>query len=227
MKDQLAHPTSTSPTVGTAPGPAGNRDTVGEAPCRPTDADVLVASWDDPSVFALLFDRHARVVHRYVASRAVRQDVDDVVSETFIAAFRSRHRYDPRYEDARPWLLGIAANIVRHHLRAEARRRHLPWRVALRPDAEADLADVVTARVDAGSGWEQVVSALNRLDERYREVLLLLATADLTYADVARALGIPVGTVRSRLARGRLQLRELLGAEGQYLGEPHMAPDAG
>jgi hypothetical protein len=80
-----------------------------------SDVDVVLASWDEPLAFSVLFDRYARVVRRLVAGRAASDDVDDLVSETFVAAFRARGNYDHRYEDARPWLLGIAANILRHH----------------------------------------------------------------------------------------------------------------
>lgn len=181
-----------------------------------SDADVVGASWGDPSAFAVLFDRHARVVQRFVAGRAARDDVDDLVSETFIAAFRSRANYDRRYGDARPWLLGIAANVLRHHYRAEGRRRRRVWTAHTDAEPTGDHAEGVAAGIDAESGWEHVARALSQLDERYREVLLLMAAAELTYEEMARALDLPVGTVRSRLARGRRQLRELLDAEGQH-----------
>ena len=180
-----------------------------------TDADVVVASWEDPAAFAALFDRHSGVVYRFVSGRAARDDIDDIVSETFIAAFRSRTKYDRHYIDARPWLLGIAVNVLRHHYRAKARYRHRPWSKRAEASPAADHAEDVAAGMDAKSGWEQVAHALMHLDNRYREVLLLTATADLTYEEIARALAIPVGTVRSRLARGRRQLRELLEAEGK------------
>ena len=181
-----------------------------------TDAEVVVASWGDPSAFSILFDRHARTVHRFVAGRATRNDVDDLVSETFIAAFRSRSNYDRRYGGALPWLLGIANNVLRHHYRAEARRRWRPWSSQSEPTPAGDHADSVATAIDARSDWAYVAHALSLLEERYQEVMLLATVADLTYEEVARALGIPVGTVRSRLARGRRRLRELLDAEGQY-----------
>jgi RNA polymerase sigma factor (sigma-70 family) len=185
-----------------------------------TDADAVMASWRDPSAFALLFDRHARVVHRFISGRAARDDVEDLVAETFTAAFRSRSRFDCRYDDARPWLLGIAANILRHHHRAEARRRRRWWSIRSELPRGDDPAEQVTSQVDALSSWDCVARALDQLDDRYREVLLLVASADLTYEEAARALGIPIGTVRSRLARGRHQLRELLGPEWQYQETP-------
>lgn len=182
----------------------------------PTDAELVAASFHDPPRFALLFERHARAVHRYVASRARHGDVDDVVSQTFLTAFRTRARYDRAYDDARPWLLGIATNVLRHHRRSEGRRLTRLRAVAHPPDPEIDPAESVAAAVDNSSEIDRVARALARLDDRYRDVLLLAAGSDLTYEEIARALGIPVGTVRSRLARGRHRLRELLDTDGQY-----------
>jgi RNA polymerase sigma factor (sigma-70 family) len=179
-----------------------------------TDVDVVLASRDEPSAFAGLFDRHARVVRRFVAGRAASDDVDDLVSETFVAAFRSRGNYDRRYEDARPWLLGIAANILRHHYRAEARRRR-PRPRGPETDFYLDPAEGLADGIDAKAEWDHVAGALSLLDDRFREVLLLMAAADLTYEEMARALDLPVGTVKSRVARGRRQLRELLDSGGK------------
>jgi RNA polymerase sigma factor (sigma-70 family) len=191
----------------------------------PTDADLMAASLHDPQRFALLFDRHARTVHRYVASRARLGDVDDVVSETFLTAFRTRGRYDRVYDDARPWLLGIATNVLHHHRRSEGRRLTRLRASAQDPETEFDLAESVAAAVDDAAETNRVARALARLDNRYRDTLLLAAGPGLTYDEIARALGIPVGTVRSRLARGRRQLRELLDAGGQLENDgPHVTP---
>jgi RNA polymerase sigma factor (sigma-70 family) len=189
---------------------------MGDVGASPTDADLVVVSLHDPQQFALLFDRHARAVHRYVASRARWGDVDDVVSETFVSAFRTRARYDQAYDDARPWLLGIATNVLRHHHRSEGRRLTRLRAVAHPPEPELDPAESVAAAVDNASEVDRVAHALARLDDRYRDVLLLVATTDLSYEQIARALDVPVGTVRSRLARGRDRLRELLDTDGQY-----------
>jgi RNA polymerase sigma factor (sigma-70 family) len=182
----------------------------------PTDAEVLAASLHDPQRFALLFDRHARAVHRYVASRARHGDVDDLVSETFLTAYRKRARYDRAFHDARPWLFGIATNVLRHHHRSEARRLTRLRAVTHPPDPEIDPAESVAAAVDNASEIDRVAHSLEQLDDRYRDVLLLAAGARLTYEEIARALGVPVGTVRSRLSRGRHQLRELLETDGHY-----------
>jgi RNA polymerase sigma factor (sigma-70 family) len=189
---------------------------MGDDGASPTDADLVAASLHDPQRFALLFDRHARVVHRYAASRTGHGDVDDVVSETFLTAFRTRARFDPTYDNARPWLLGIATNVLRQHRRSEGRRLARLWAVAHAPDPQLDVAESVSEAMDNAAETDLVTRALARLDDRYRDVLLLAASADLTYEEIARALGVPVGTVRSRLARGRRKLRELLRPGGQH-----------
>ncbi len=183
-----------------------------------TDADIVATSWHEPQEFATLFDRHARSVHRYVASRAGPGDIEDLVSETFVVAFRARHRYDPAYESARPWLLGIATNVVRQHRRSETRRLARLGTMGRAPDHDLDPAQSISEALDNAAEADRVRRALDRLDDRYRDVLLLAAAADLSYDEIARALGVPIGTVRSRLARGRRRLRELLGPDGQYEG---------
>jgi RNA polymerase sigma-70 factor (ECF subfamily) len=188
-------------------------DVVGESA---TDGELVMASLADPQKFGDLFDRHGLAVHRYVASRARRADIDDMVSETFITAFRTRARYDREYDDARPWLLGIATNVLRHHYRSEHRRLARLRSVHHAPEPAVDLSESVAAAVDGSFEIDRIDRALSQLDDRYRDVLLLAASADLTYEEIARALGIPVGTVRSRLARGRRRLRELLNPRGQY-----------
>src|ERR1700704_4127659 len=89
------------------------------------DAAVIEASRAEPDRFASLFDRHAPYIHRYLARRVGRQAADDLVAETFLVAFRKRASYDGRCRDARPWLYGIATNLVAQHRREEARQFRL------------------------------------------------------------------------------------------------------
>lgn len=180
-----------------------------------TDQEVILGSLSDPEQFALLFDRHAAVVKRYVTARVRRDDVDDVVSETFVTAFRIRSRYQEAFEDARPWLLGIATNIIRHHHRSEGRRLARLRKTADPSEPQVDPSDIIIAAEDDAIDHDRVGRALAQLEERYQEVVLLVAGFGLTYDEVARALDVPVGTVRSRLSRGRQQLRELIEADGQ------------
>lgn len=179
-----------------------------------SDASVIARSWDEPEAFAALFDRHADAVHRYAARRLGGEVADDLVAETFTTAFQQRHRYDPARgagADARPWLFGIATNLVGRHRRAEARRFKAMSRVPALADHDEPLADRAADRVVARAVRRELAAALAALPARHRDVLLLVAWGDLNYAEAAQALGIPVGTVRSRLHRARSKLREALG----------------
>ncbi|WP_030594720.1 RNA polymerase sigma factor [Streptomyces anulatus] len=179
-----------------------------------SDASVIARSRDEPEAFAALFDRHADAVHRYAARRLGGEVADDLMAETFTTAFQQRHRYDPARgtgADARPWLFGIATNLVGRHRRAEARRFKAMARVPALTDHDEPLADRAADRVMARDVRRELAAALAALPARHRDVLLLVAWGDLSYEETAQALGIPVGTVRSRLHRARSKLREALG----------------
>jgi RNA polymerase sigma factor (sigma-70 family) len=189
---------------GEEPAPAGER--AGDL----ADAAAIRESLRQPERFAVLYDRHAAALHRY-AGRRVGDDVaDDLVAATFLAAFRARGRYDLERASARPWLFGILTKEISRRYRTErARFRALERAWSDRPaDGLADrVADGVTARAARGA----LAAALARLSPAERGVLLLIAWADLSYDETAQALGIPVGTVRSRLNRARRKVREALG----------------
>jgi RNA polymerase sigma factor (sigma-70 family) len=173
------------------------------------DHDLIRQSRDHPEVFGGIFDRHAPVVHRYLTRRVGVTLADDLTAETFLIAFRSRDRYDLGQPDARPWLYGIAANLVRGHQRTEIRQYRALARTGLDP-ALADHGDRVTARVAAAGHVRALAGVLARLTAGEREVLTLVSQAQLSYPEVARALGIPIGTVRSRLHSARSRIRKAL-----------------
>ncbi|MGB2571756.1 RNA polymerase sigma factor [Micromonospora citrea] len=177
-----------------------------------TDAAVIERSLRAPESFAVIFDRHAPYIHRYLARRLGAGIADDLVAETFLAAFRRRERFDTAHPDARPWLYGIATNLVGQHRREEEREYRLrqTYIPALN---EASHADRVSTVVTAQSLRHVLFDALARLSTGDRDVLLLIAWEELTYDEAAGALAIPVGTVRSRLHRARKLLREALGSD--------------
>lgn len=182
------------------------------------DSAIVERALHEPEVFAELFDRHAAVVHRYVLRRLGPDGADDVLSETFVVAFAGRHGYDLTKTDARPWLLGIATNLIRGKRRAEGRR----WRAmarAVAAAAEEPEAERVAARLTAQAARGEMAGALARLSTSQRDVLLLYAWAELNYEEIADALDVPVGTVRSRLHRARSALREALGQAGLHTDE--------
>ena len=178
-------------------------------PAATDDAAVIASSRREPERFAIVFDRHAPHIHRYLARRAGHQAADDLVAETFLAAFAKRDRYDPRYADARPWLYGIATNLVGQYRRDEARRYRIGQAAAPEP-AVPGHAERVAADVTAQAMRTLLAGALASLSAGDRDVLLLIAWEQLTYREVSRALNIPVGTVRSRLHRARAQTRQVL-----------------
>jgi RNA polymerase sigma factor (sigma-70 family) len=176
---------------------------------RGDDSATIEASWSDPERFAALFDRHAALIHRYIARRADPAIADDLVAETFLAAFRRRRRYDLSCRDARPWLYGIATNLIGQHRRDESRRLRI--RRLIPPDRDpSGHADQVAANVTASGTKAVLAQVLAGLPSAERDVLLLIAWEQLSYDETAAALQIPVGTVRSRLSRARARLREEL-----------------
>ena len=177
--------------------------------CPDDDAALISRSLDAPERFAALFDRHAAAIYSYVARRAGRDRADDVVAEVFLVAFQRRGRYDLTHTDARPWLYGIATNLIRRHRRDEIRLFRAIARAAADPPAEP-LADQVAGRVTAQSARARLAAALAGLPRAQRDVLLLVASG-LGVRETAIALGVPAGTAASRLARARRRVRAALG----------------
>ncbi len=153
--------------------------------------------------FVEVVRRHEVAVHGFLARRAGQQAADDLLGEVWVRAFAARGGYDPGHSDARPWLYGIARNVLRAH-----------WRC--RPDASAaaeeavDPWDDVVDRLDSAAQARELMSALRALPAPERDVLLLVAWEQLSPAEAAAVLGVPQGTVRSRLHRARAALRPVL-----------------
>ncbi|MBT2231849.1 MULTISPECIES: RNA polymerase sigma factor [unclassified Nonomuraea] len=185
---------------------------------RGADAELVSASLTDPEAFAELFDRYSAMLYRYVSKRLGPEPAEDIVGETFLVAFSRRRSYDPSYPDARPWLFGILTKLLSRHHRTEAARYRALQRAPVDADVESP-ADRVAAGVTAQASRPELASALAALPAKDRDVLLLIAWGDLTYGEVARALGIPIGTVRSRLNRGRRKVRASLGDTNPMLEE--------
>jgi RNA polymerase sigma-70 factor (ECF subfamily) len=172
------------------------------------DSVLIERSLATPVEFAAIFDRHAEAINRYLARRIGPAVAEDLTAETFLVAFARRHRYDGTQPDARPWLYGIATNLIRRHRRDEVRQFRAYARTGI--DPVVNLADDVVSRVASASAARRVALVVARLPARERDVVLLVAWQELGYADVARALDIPIGTVRSRLHSARKRLRAAL-----------------
>jgi RNA polymerase sigma-70 factor (ECF subfamily) len=156
----------------------------------------------------VLFDRHFAAVHRYLARRVGREVADDLASLCFTVAFERRGSFDPAFADARPWLYGIAANLLRQHWRAEERLLATVSKLTGDPTRH----DPDGRETSTGADDVELARALARLDPAQRDVLLLYAWEELSYEEISVALRVPVGTVCSRLARARARVRAELEA---------------
>jgi RNA polymerase sigma factor (sigma-70 family) len=187
------------------------------------DAAVIRRSRDEPEHFAVLFRRYAPEVQRYVRRRIGVDAADDVVAETFLAAFRQRDAYSLERHNARPWLYGIATNLIGRYRRSELRQYRALARTGRDPVTEP-FTDRVDAAVSAEASRGQLADALARLPAAHRDTLLLVVWGDLSYTEAATALGVPTGTVRSRMNRARKRLRRSLAKGG--LPAPDGTPQA-
>ena len=183
-----------------------------------SDSELIRRSLESPRVFEAVFERHFARVHAYAQRRVGASLADDVAAETFVRAFEARARFVRERVDALPWLLGIATRLIRRHWRNERRR--------LSAYARARARAPETLRADGG--WQgPLLERLASLPRRQREVVLLVVWADLSYEQTADALNVPVGTVRSRLARARKRLRDAHRSSEQVrpseIEEPHNA----
>ncbi len=168
-----------------------------------SDAAVIESSWSEPGAFGAIFDRHFDAVHRYLARRVGPGCADDLASSTFVVAFERRRRFRPEGRPRRGrgcW--GSPRTSCATSARAEQRALELVGRLGPGGLASApeDVADI-----------SRVGEMLARLDPDQRDALLLYAWEELSYEEIATALGVPVGTVRSRLSRGRAALRSMSG----------------
>jgi RNA polymerase sigma-70 factor (ECF subfamily) len=157
----------------------------------------------DPEAFGELFKRHSRAVYAYCARRT--GDIhlaEDLTSVVFLEAFRQRRRIQPPDSSALPWLLGVANNVTRNAERSLRRYRSALGRVPPPSDLPSAEDDAIK-HIGAEEALTRAMAALRPLSQAERDVVLLVLWSELSYADAASSLGIPVGTVRSRLASAR------------------------
>ncbi|GAA0939314.1 RNA polymerase sigma factor [Actinocorallia libanotica] len=162
----------------------------------------------DEQAFGELFDRHGRTVYNFCFRRTADWAVaEDLASVVFLETWRRRKQVRLEGGSLLPWLYGVATNVLRNHQRSLRRYgaalSRLPEPVA--PETDADL---VAARLDDQRRMREILDRIAHLPRRDQELLVLCVWEELTYAEAATALGIPVGTVRSRLSRIRARLKE-------------------
>lgn len=189
-----------------------------------TDEELIRASFTEPELFALIFDRHMRSVHAFLGRRVGIDGADSLTGETFRIAFERRTTYLVDRSDSLPWLYGIAHNLLRHHWRGLAREDRSLRRLGAVEHSDSE-DDTLLDRVAAQAMWPRVQEALDTMRREDRDVILLVAWEELSYAEVAVALDVPIGTVRSRLHRARRHLQELISAIGQEGGDNPMTSD--
>ena len=164
----------------------------------------------DGSAFGVLFERHAGRIYNYCFRRTADwAQAEDLTSSTFLVAWRSHGRGPLQAESALPLLYGIATNALRNQRRSLRRRREALARLPLERVEETDLAEDASTRLDDQAAMRQLLRLFARLPGREQDVIALCDWSGLSYEDAAAALDIPIGTVRSRLSRGRRRLREL------------------
>jgi RNA polymerase sigma factor (sigma-70 family) len=174
----------------------------------------------EPAAFGVLFERHARAIYNYLFRRCADWSLaEDLTSVVFLEAYRRRATVVIEEGKVLPWLYGVATNVLRNQRRstrryAEALRRLSPPEAL--PGAGADAAD----RIDAERQMRSVLAVLERLPKADRDVLALCVWSELSYEDAAVALGVPIGTVRSRLSRARARLAELAALSGHVPDVP-------
>jgi RNA polymerase sigma factor (sigma-70 family) len=174
-----------------------------------SDAELWRRAVDgEPDAFGILFERHAKPVYNYLFRRTADWSLaEDLTSLVFLEAWRRRSEVRLERDLALPWLLGVATNVLRNRRRSQWRHRAALQR--LPHEREDDFAADLPGRLDDERRMRFVLRSVSKLPKREQDVLALCAWAELSYEEAAAALGIPVGTVRSRLSRARARMREL------------------
>jgi RNA polymerase sigma factor (sigma-70 family) len=195
-------------------GPSGKVLRVG----ADDDADAVAASLVEADCFGVVFDRHHGAIWAFLARTAGREGADELAGDVFVAAFASRHRYDPASGTVRAWLYGIALNLQRTRWRSDARHARALERVAGGVIAGVTPIETADDVLDGRRQLDRVRDAMALLSEPHRQVLALFVWEQLSYNVIAWALDVEVGTVRSRLARARSELRSLVDCRGGARG---------
>lgn len=187
------------------------------------DLEILRQSLSEPDRFGAIYERHLAPIYRYLRRRVGDDVAEDLTAEVFVRAFRSRSRYNARHPTALPWLFGIASNLIADQRRAESKRLKALERLAFASTMDQAMASEEVYLVTTLS--PELFRAVRSLATGDRDALLLVVWGELSYDETAQALEIPVGTVRSRIARARKQLQKAIGAD--FRTSPASIPEGG
>jgi RNA polymerase sigma-70 factor (ECF subfamily) len=172
------------------------------------DSDLLAMAAREPEAFGELFKRHSRSVYAYCARRTGNLDLaEDLTSVVFMEAFRRRRKLQLSNASALPWLIGVANNVARNADRSLRRYRSALDRIPVPANGMSSEEDAME-RLGAQEALASALEAIAALTQGEQDVVLLVLWSEFTYADAATALGIPVGTVRSRLASARAKFKD-------------------
>lgn len=163
----------------------------------------------DEGAFERIFDRHANRIYNFCFRATGSWDrAEDSLSIVFLQAWRSRHQVHEGRDSLLPWLLAIANNTCRNERRSRRRHTRLLARLeSVDRGIDPDFSSEVDFRVDDQERVQSMLTALNKISPNERDLIRLCYFGDLTIEQAALALGIPVGTAKSRLSRARARLR--------------------
>jgi RNA polymerase sigma-70 factor (ECF subfamily) len=188
------------------------RDRLETAPPDPTDDELIARSREgDDDAFGQFVRRHTASVHRWMARAVGEDDADDMTQEIFLRAYRGLPRFRQQ-APPRAWLAAIADNAIKNRYRSRSRFRRI-FAPDPSPDALADRAAGSASPEDdarADESRTSVRDALQKLPVEFRLPVVLRDLEEWSYEEIAVSLGLPIGTVKSRIARGRGQLRAIL-----------------
>lgn len=173
---------------------------------------LIERSKHDPGAFSELVERHGDGIRRYFGRRVDPDDVEDAVADLWETCFRRRHTFDPAVGTVPAWLYGIARYVTLHSRRRSVRRHQLVVRLEAGPVKEGDAFDPVEVVVGS-EAVDRLRCAIADLPAHERDVVALVLGRQLSYDAAAELLDLPVGTVRSRLARARVRLQSRVGGE--------------
>ena len=172
--------------------------------------------WDSavaglPDAFGQLFDRHQQAIYNYCFRRSGSWSIaEDLTATVFLEVWRTRRKMTLQAGSLLPWLYGVATRLSGRQARSIRRQAAAFSRLARRDDSVGDSAEDIIDRLDSERQMRDILRSFKKLPQREQDVLALALFGELDYADISVALGIPVGTVRSRLSRGRARLKEIV-----------------
>jgi RNA polymerase sigma-70 factor (ECF subfamily) len=169
---------------------------------------------EEVRLFGELFEANARAIYNFCFRRTADWALaEDLMSVVFLEAWRRRRGAPLTGESARPWLLGVAVNVIRNHRRSLRRYQKALGRMPA-PAPVRDFAGEVDQRLDDERQAGRLRELIRGLSQRDQEVLALCVGDELSYDEAALALGVPIGTVRSRLSRARAHVRSVAAVAG-------------